>query len=83
MLIVTSLLPATAVFRSTLIARKVLGVFETWKQTRPPYNGLEVSYSADPCEKDLVLTSQMKWRPRNGSRNASNGSRNGSRTGRR
>ncbi|KKA21647.1 hypothetical protein T310_4326 [Rasamsonia emersonii CBS 393.64] len=56
----TSLSPATAVFRSTTVARRVLATFLAWKTHRQVYYNLEVSYSTDPCEKELVLTTQMR-----------------------
>lgn len=49
---------ATAVFTSTKIARKVLEAFEKWKDGRNVYSGVSVTYSSDPCEKELVLTKE-------------------------
>ncbi|KAE8165348.1 hypothetical protein BDV40DRAFT_286328 [Aspergillus tamarii] len=46
---------ATAVFTSTTVARKVLEVFNRWKDGRNVYSGVSVTYSSDPCEKELVL----------------------------
>ncbi|KAB8074005.1 hypothetical protein BDV29DRAFT_174479 [Aspergillus leporis] len=46
---------ATAVFTSTAIARKVLEMFNRWKDGRNVYSGVSVTYSSDPCEKELVL----------------------------
>jgi hypothetical protein len=46
---------ATAVFTSTAVARRVLEAFNKWKDTRAVYNGVSVTYSSDPCEKELVL----------------------------
>ncbi|OOF96007.1 hypothetical protein ASPCADRAFT_168896 [Aspergillus carbonarius ITEM 5010] len=46
---------ATAVFTSTIVARRVLEHFETWKNGRNVYSGVSVTYSSDPCEKELVL----------------------------
>ncbi|CAK39571.1 hypothetical protein AAWM_00539 [Aspergillus awamori] len=46
---------ATAVFTSTVVARRVLEVFEDWKNGRNVYSGVSVTYSSDPCEKELVL----------------------------
>ncbi|KAL2868014.1 uncharacterized protein BJX67DRAFT_380568 [Aspergillus lucknowensis] len=55
---------ATAVFTSTSIARKVLEVFDRLKEGRNPYSGVSVTYSSDPCEKDLVLVRESN-RPSN------------------
>ncbi|KAL1999590.1 hypothetical protein VTN02DRAFT_4302 [Thermoascus thermophilus] len=46
---------ATAIFTSTTVARQVLATFNEWKDTKEVYSGLQVSYSYDPCEGDLVL----------------------------
>ncbi|GIJ82814.1 hypothetical protein Asppvi_001329 [Aspergillus pseudoviridinutans] len=46
---------ATAVFTSTAVARRVLEAFNKWKDTRAVYSGVSVTYSSDPCEKELVL----------------------------
>ncbi|KAL2819376.1 hypothetical protein BDW59DRAFT_181671 [Aspergillus cavernicola] len=46
---------ATAVFTSTIIARKVLDAFNRFKEGRNVYSGVSVTYSSDPCEKELVL----------------------------
>ncbi|PYH90044.1 hypothetical protein BO71DRAFT_487442 [Aspergillus ellipticus CBS 707.79] len=46
---------ATAVFTSTIVARRVLEVFDGWKNGRNVYSGVSVTYSSDPCEKELVL----------------------------
>lgn len=45
-------------FTSTKIARKVLEAFEKWKDGRNVYSGVSVTYSSDPCEKELVLTKE-------------------------
>ncbi|KAA8647305.1 hypothetical protein EYZ11_009800 [Aspergillus tanneri] len=50
---------ATAVFTSTSVARKVLEVFNRWKDGRNVYSGVSVTYSSDPCEKELVLVRDM------------------------
>lgn len=49
------MITATAVFTSTVVARRVLEVFEDWKNGRNVYSGVSVTYSSDPCEKELVL----------------------------
>ncbi|XHG06707.1 hypothetical protein AWENTII_009894 [Aspergillus wentii] len=49
---------ATAVFTSTIVARKVLEVFNKWKNGRNVYNGVSVTFSSDPCEKELVLVKE-------------------------
>ncbi|PWY91110.1 hypothetical protein BO70DRAFT_283000 [Aspergillus heteromorphus CBS 117.55] len=46
---------ATAVFTSTTVARRVLEMFDGWKNGRNVYSGVSVTYSSDPCEKELVL----------------------------
>ncbi|RAL07524.1 uncharacterized protein BO97DRAFT_249903 [Aspergillus homomorphus CBS 101889] len=51
---------ATAVFNSTTIARRVLETFETWKIGRNVYNGVSVTYSSDPCEKELALVRESR-----------------------
>ncbi|GAD93365.1 hypothetical protein NFIA_035480 [Paecilomyces variotii No. 5] len=52
---------ATAVFTSTVVARKVLERFKKLKVSRGSvYQGVDVSYSSDPCEKELHLTTQAK-----------------------
>ncbi|OXV10948.1 hypothetical protein Egran_01291 [Elaphomyces granulatus] len=51
---------ATAVFRSTDTARKALQVFQQRKHAiHNIYQGVEVTFSSDPCEKELILTTQM------------------------
>ncbi|EAW11445.1 uncharacterized protein ACLA_091430 [Aspergillus clavatus NRRL 1] len=50
---------ATAVFASTVVARRVLEAFNKWKNTRSVYSGVSVTYSSDPCEKELVLVKDM------------------------
>ncbi|KAL4781720.1 hypothetical protein BJX76DRAFT_349969 [Aspergillus varians] len=45
---------ATAVFTSTIVARKVLETFNKWKAYRSGYSGVSVTYSSDPCEKELI-----------------------------
>ncbi|RDW57563.1 uncharacterized protein DSM5745_11458 [Aspergillus mulundensis] len=47
---------ATAIFTSTVVARKVLETVNEWEKTRTTYRGVSVSYSSDPCEKELNLT---------------------------
>lgn len=54
---------ATAVFTSTGIARKVLEMFSKWKMGRNVYNGVSVTFSSDPCEKELVLVKETTSRP--------------------
>lgn len=49
---------ATAVFTSTRVARRVLEAFDKWKSGRTVYNGVSVTYSSDPCEKELVLVKE-------------------------
>ncbi|KKK24166.1 hypothetical protein P175DRAFT_0554329 [Aspergillus ochraceoroseus IBT 24754] len=49
---------ATAVFTSTIVARKVLEVFNRWKEGRNVYSGVSVTFSSDPCEKELVLVKE-------------------------
>ncbi|KAL4890802.1 hypothetical protein BDV59DRAFT_194740 [Aspergillus ambiguus] len=49
---------ATAVFTSTLVARKVLEAFNRWREGRNVYSGVSVTYSSDPCEKELVLVKE-------------------------
>jgi hypothetical protein len=56
---------ATAVFTSTGVARKVLEVFNRWKDGRNVYSGVSVTYSSDPCEKELTLVKEAN-RPNNG-----------------
>ncbi|KAL2843512.1 hypothetical protein BJY01DRAFT_264222 [Aspergillus pseudoustus] len=56
---------ATAVFTSTSVARKVLEVFNRWKEGRNVYSGVSVTYSSDPCEKELILVKENN-RPNNG-----------------
>ncbi|RMJ21144.1 hypothetical protein PHISP_07988 [Aspergillus sp. HF37] len=46
---------ATAVFTSTTVARQVLEIFNQWKVGQGEYSEVCVSYSSDPCEKELVL----------------------------
>ncbi|KAI9730660.1 MAG: hypothetical protein M1834_005628 [Cirrosporium novae-zelandiae] len=48
---------ATAVFTSVMIARLVLNHFhqKSMVDGHGPYSGLKVSFSADPCEKELRL----------------------------
>ncbi|KAF9885723.1 hypothetical protein FE257_012608 [Aspergillus nanangensis] len=58
---------ATAVFTSTIVARKVLEAFNRWKDGRNVYNAVSVTYSSDPCEKELVLVKESS-RP-NGAKN--------------
>ncbi|KAL4921063.1 hypothetical protein BDW62DRAFT_198509 [Aspergillus aurantiobrunneus] len=48
---------ATAVFTSTIVARKVLETFNKWKEYRNGYLGVSVTYSSDPCEKEVRLLS--------------------------
>ncbi|PWY73791.1 hypothetical protein BO94DRAFT_474885 [Aspergillus sclerotioniger CBS 115572] len=50
---------ATAVFTSTIVARRVLEQFEAWKTGRNVYSGVSVTYSSDPCEKELVLVREI------------------------
>ncbi|KAL3468413.1 hypothetical protein BJX64DRAFT_282586 [Aspergillus heterothallicus] len=67
-ILVTSMInmaAATAVFTSTSVARKVLEVFNRWKEGRNVYSGVSVTYSSDPCEKELVLVKESN-RPTNG-----------------
>ncbi|EED16575.1 conserved hypothetical protein [Talaromyces stipitatus ATCC 10500] len=52
---------ATAVFFSVATARKVMQTFLNWKLNRGCYHELAVSYSSDPCEKDLLLTTQLRY----------------------
>ncbi|KAJ0420024.1 hypothetical protein BJY00DRAFT_285130 [Aspergillus carlsbadensis] len=56
---------ATAVFTSTGVARKVLEVFNRWKDGRNVYSGVSVTYSSDPCEKELTMVKETN-RPNNG-----------------
>ncbi|CEL02757.1 hypothetical protein ASPCAL03921 [Aspergillus calidoustus] len=56
---------ATAVFTSTGVARKVLEVFNRWKDSHNVYSGVSVTYSSDPCEKDLTMVKETN-RPHNG-----------------
>ncbi|PLB34348.1 uncharacterized protein BDW47DRAFT_120472 [Aspergillus candidus] len=49
---------ATAVFTNTIVARKVLDMFSRWKMARTPYHGVSVTFSSDPCEKELVLVKE-------------------------
>jgi len=46
---------ATAVFSSTIVARKVLDTVNRWKDNRREYLGVSVGYSSDTCEKELIL----------------------------
>ncbi|KAI9371652.1 hypothetical protein BJX61DRAFT_16161 [Aspergillus egyptiacus] len=50
---------ATAVFTSTVVARRVLEVFNKWKETRMVYRDVSVTYSSDPCEKEMTLYSDF------------------------
>ncbi|KAH8700336.1 hypothetical protein BGW36DRAFT_395455 [Talaromyces proteolyticus] len=52
---------ATAVFFSVAVARKVMQTFTSWRQNRGCYEDLAVTYSTDPCEKDLQLTTQLRY----------------------
>ncbi|KAL4991098.1 hypothetical protein BDW68DRAFT_193672 [Aspergillus falconensis] len=47
---------ATAIFTSTVVARRVLETVNRWKETKVVYRGVSVTYSSDPCEKELILT---------------------------
>ncbi|PYH84061.1 hypothetical protein BO82DRAFT_410787 [Aspergillus uvarum CBS 121591] len=51
---------ATAVFNSTIVARRVLETFENWKNGRNVYSGVSVTYSSDPCEKELALVRESR-----------------------
>ncbi|KAL4808933.1 hypothetical protein BDV18DRAFT_157872 [Aspergillus unguis] len=51
---------ATAVFTSTVVARRVLEQVNRWKDARFAYFGVSVTYSSDPCEKELVLVRDTK-----------------------
>lgn len=42
-------------FTSTTVARQVLEIFNQWKAGQGEYSEVCVSYSSDPCEKELVL----------------------------
>ncbi|OJJ51298.1 hypothetical protein ASPZODRAFT_56064 [Penicilliopsis zonata CBS 506.65] len=46
---------ATVVFNSTAAARVVHDAFQRWKDVPGAYHGVLVSYSSDPCEKELIL----------------------------
>ncbi|KAL4937676.1 hypothetical protein BDV06DRAFT_68376 [Aspergillus oleicola] len=46
---------ATAVFISTAVARRVLDTINRWKDCRPAYSGVSVTFSSDPCEKEVNL----------------------------
>ncbi|KAL3474221.1 hypothetical protein BJX99DRAFT_260642 [Aspergillus californicus] len=47
---------ATAIFTSTVTARKVLNAIErSIREGRQTYVDVSVTFSSDPCEKDLVL----------------------------
>lgn len=46
---------ATAVFSSTIVARKVLDTVKRWSNNRRDYLGVSVGYSSDTCEKELIL----------------------------
>ncbi|CRG90203.1 hypothetical protein PISL3812_07246 [Talaromyces islandicus] len=52
---------ATAVFFSVAVARKVMQTFSNWRHNRGCYEDLAVTYSTDPCEKDLQLTTQLRY----------------------
>lgn len=47
------------------MARQVLDVFNKWKTGHNEYSEVCVSYSSDPCEKELVLVKE----PGRGARN--------------
>ncbi|KAL4962301.1 uncharacterized protein BDV14DRAFT_202957 [Aspergillus stella-maris] len=59
---------ATAVFSSTAVARRVLETVNRWKECRVAYSGVCVSFSSDPCEKELNLHKSQKGPifPKNG-----------------
>ncbi|KUL88511.1 hypothetical protein ZTR_05479 [Talaromyces verruculosus] len=42
-------------------SRKVMQTFSHWHATRSCYEDLVVSYSSDPCEKELQLTTQLRY----------------------
>ncbi|KAL4875927.1 hypothetical protein BJY04DRAFT_200805 [Aspergillus karnatakaensis] len=46
---------ATAVFTSTIVARRVLEAFTRWAEAGGAYSELSVTFSSDPCEKPLTL----------------------------
>lgn len=48
-------------FFSVATARKVMQTFSHWRGSRGCYEDLVVSYSSDPCEKDLQLTTQLRY----------------------
>jgi hypothetical protein len=52
---------ATAVFFSVAVARKVMQTFTNWRSNRGCYEDLNVTYSSDPCEKELLLTTQLRY----------------------
>ncbi|OKL56601.1 hypothetical protein UA08_08342 [Talaromyces atroroseus] len=52
---------ATAVFFSVAVARKVMQTFTNWRSNRGCYEDLTVTYSSDPCEKELQLTTQLRY----------------------
>ncbi|RJE17740.1 hypothetical protein PHISCL_09924 [Aspergillus sclerotialis] len=53
---------ATAVFTSTSVARRVLEKFNEYKVTMECYKDVSVTFSSDPCEKELVLTNNHHGR---------------------
>ncbi|KAL4791954.1 hypothetical protein BDV19DRAFT_392589 [Aspergillus venezuelensis] len=59
---------ATAVFSSTAVARRVLETVTRWKECRAAYSGVSVSFSSDPCEKELNFHRSQKGPvfPKNG-----------------
>jgi hypothetical protein len=57
----TNTTTATAVFFSVAVARKVMQTFSNWRHNRGCYEDLAVTYSTDPCEKDLQLTTQLRY----------------------
>ena len=64
---------ATAVFTSTAVARRVLEKFNEYKVTMECYKDVSVTFSSDPCEKELILTNPSHGR-HHGSHHGSQGS---------
>ena len=55
----TNFVKATAVFSGTAVARKCREEFLSKSKKKGPYQGIQVSYSHDPCERPLHLVTQL------------------------
>jgi hypothetical protein len=52
---------ATVVFTSTAMARLVRDDFRKKARSAGPYQGVQVTFSHDPCERSMNLISQMHY----------------------